>query len=50
MNALGSFYSDLLVNQPKKIITINTEQTKYLRSVPQESKTGGKINGGIYVD
>ncbi len=35
------------INQPKKIITINTNHTKYLRSVPQE--TGGKINGTIYV-
>jgi hypothetical protein len=42
MNAHGSFYSDVVVNQSKKIITINTEQTKYLLSVPQKSNTGGK--------
>jgi hypothetical protein len=45
----GSFYSVLVVNQPEQIITINTKQTKYLRSVPQESITGGKINGDIYI-
>jgi hypothetical protein len=49
MNAQGSFYSVVGVNQPKKIITINTEQTKYLMSVPQESNTGGKINGNICI-
>jgi hypothetical protein len=43
MNAHGSFYSVVVVNQPKKIIIINTKQTKYL-SVPQESKTEKKIN------
>jgi hypothetical protein len=48
MNAQGSFYSAVVVNQPKKIITINIKQTKHLSSVPpQESKTGGKINGNI---
>ncbi len=49
MNAHRSFHSGFVVNQPKKIITINTKQRKYLRSVLQESLTGGKINGSIYV-
>jgi hypothetical protein len=31
MNLHGSFNSAFVVNQPKKIITINTKQTKYLR-------------------
>jgi hypothetical protein len=44
MSAHGSFYPVLVANQPKKIIVINTKQTKYLRSVPQESITGIKIN------
>jgi hypothetical protein len=43
MNAHGNFYSAVVVNQPKKIVTINTKQTKYFRSVPQESITGGII-------
>ncbi len=49
MTAHGSFYSVVVVNQPKKIIKINTKQTKYLLSVPQESNTGGKINSNIYL-
>jgi hypothetical protein len=49
MYAHGSFYSAFVVNQPKKIITINTKKIKYLRNVPQESITGGKINGSIYI-
>jgi hypothetical protein len=49
MNANGSFYSVDVVNQPKEIRTINTKRTKYFRIVPQESITGGKINGNIYV-
>jgi hypothetical protein len=42
MSAHGS-YSVVVVNQPKKIITNNTKQTKYLKSVPQESNIGEKI-------
>ncbi len=49
MNVLGSYYSMVVVNQPKEISTINTKQTKYLRSVQQESITGGKINGYFYI-
>jgi hypothetical protein len=49
MNAHGSFYSVAVVNKPKKIITINTMQTIYLRSVPHENNTGGKINGNSYM-
>jgi hypothetical protein len=49
MNAHGSFYSVVVVNKPKKIITINTMQTIYLRSVPHENNTGGKINGNSYM-
>jgi hypothetical protein len=47
MNVNGSFYSVDVVNQPKKTRTINPKQTKYFRVVPQESITGGKINGSI---
>ncbi len=49
MNVFGSFYSTVVGNQPKEISKINTKQTKYLRSVPQESITGGKINGNFYI-
>jgi hypothetical protein len=49
MNANGSFYSLTVLNQPNKIRTINTKQTKYLRVVLQESHTGGKINDNIYI-
>ncbi len=38
-----------MVNQPKNTITINTKRTQYLRSVPQDSNTGGKINYNIYI-
>jgi hypothetical protein len=41
-------YSVDVVNQPKEIRTINTKWTKYLRSVQQESITGGKINGKYF--
>jgi hypothetical protein len=47
VNAHGSFYSGFVVNQPKKIKTINTKNTKYLMSVPQESVIRGKINGSF---
>jgi hypothetical protein len=46
MNAIGSFYSVGVLNQPKKIRTVNTKQTKYLRSVPQESIVSPRINPG----
>jgi ABC-type tungstate transport system permease subunit len=49
MNAHENFYSFVLVNQPEKIITVNTKQAKYFWSVPQEKNTGGKIDGNIYV-
>jgi hypothetical protein len=49
INAHGGFYSAFVFNQLKKMITIDTKQTKFLRSGPQESITGGKINGSIYV-
>jgi hypothetical protein len=42
MMAHGSFYSVVVVNLPKKIITINTKLTKYFRSVPQEVILEGK--------
>jgi hypothetical protein len=47
--AHGSMYFMVVVNQPKKIRTINTKQTKYLRSVPLENNTGGKIISNIYI-
>jgi hypothetical protein len=49
MNAHGSFYSLAVLNQPNKIITINTKQTKYFRVVLKESHTGGKRNDNIYI-
>jgi hypothetical protein len=49
MNSRGIFYSVVVFNEHKKIRTINSKRTKYLRSVPQESNTGGKINGKIYI-
>jgi hypothetical protein len=48
MNAHGSFYSVVVINQPKKIMPINTKQIKYFRSVSQENN-GGKINGNINI-
>jgi hypothetical protein len=42
MNAHGSFYFVVVLDQPKKTITIDTKQTKYLRNVPQENSTGEK--------
>ncbi len=48
MNANGSFYSVVGVNQPKEIRTFYTKRTEYL-SVPQECITEGKINANIYV-
>ncbi len=47
VNIHGSFYSVVVVNQPEKIRTIDTKQTKYLRSVSQENNTGGI--GGHFV-
>ncbi len=41
--------SMVVVNQPKEKRTINTKWKKYLRNVPQESITGRKMNGNIYV-
>jgi hypothetical protein len=43
------FYSGFVVNQLKKIIIIKNKQKKSLRSVPEESITGEKINDSIYV-
>ncbi len=48
MNACRSLYSAIVVNQPKKIIAINTKQTRYLRSIPQENNTSAKINGNAH--
>jgi hypothetical protein len=45
MNAYGNFYSVIVVNQLRKMATINTKQTRYL-----ETKTIPKqIDGNIYI-
>jgi hypothetical protein len=46
MNTNGSLYSVIVVNQPKKIIQINTEQTNIWGVF---HNTAGKINDNIYI-